>query len=127
MHFRTVLCLYTSVNAFVARSFQKFAEIAFLAISSSEQVKGYGTRLMNHLKEHVKRSGIEYFLTYAGKVGRGVGSVVTPSRSVRASRATARHKNTTSREHFVDKAKARDVERVHSDGAAFLAGTRSTV
>ncbi|KFG34251.1 histone lysine acetyltransferase GCN5-B, partial [Toxoplasma gondii p89] len=44
---------------------QKFAEIAFLAVTSTEQVKGYGTRLMNHLKEHVKKSGIEYFLTYA--------------------------------------------------------------
>lgn len=41
--------------------------MAFLAVTSSEQVKGYGTRLMNHLKEHVKKSGIEYFLTYAGK------------------------------------------------------------
>ncbi|PHJ26031.1 histone lysine acetyltransferase gcn5-a [Cystoisospora suis] len=50
---------------------KKFAEIAFLAISSSEQVKGYGTRLMNHLKEHVKRSGIEYFLTYADNFAVG--------------------------------------------------------
>lgn len=31
---------------------QKFAEIVFLAISTSEQVKGYGTRLMNRLKAH---------------------------------------------------------------------------
>lgn len=46
---------------------QKFAEVAFLAVTSAEQVKGYGTRLMNHLKEHVKKSGIEYFLTYAGR------------------------------------------------------------
>jgi histone acetyltransferase len=29
---------------------QQFAEIAFCAITASEQVKGYGTRLMNHLK-----------------------------------------------------------------------------
>ena len=29
---------------------QRFAEIAFCAISGTEQVKGYGTRLMNHLK-----------------------------------------------------------------------------
>ncbi|CDI76167.1 histone acetyltransferase GCN5, putative [Eimeria praecox] len=45
---------------------QRFAEIAFLAVTSTEQVKGYGTRLMSHLKEFVKKSGIEYFLTYAG-------------------------------------------------------------
>lgn len=44
---------------------QKFAEIVFCAITSSEQVRGYGTRIMNHLKEHVKLEGIEYFLTYA--------------------------------------------------------------
>ncbi|SCM20250.1 alpha/beta hydrolase, putative [Plasmodium berghei] len=50
---------------------QKFAEIAFLAVTSTEQVKGYGTRLMNHLKEHVKKFGIEYFLTYADNFAIG--------------------------------------------------------
>lgn len=44
---------------------QKFAEIVFCAVTGTEQVKGYGTRLMNHLKETVKGDGIEYFLTYA--------------------------------------------------------------
>jgi len=44
---------------------QRFAEIVFCAIKSHEQVKGYGTRLMNHLKEHVKNENIDYFLTYA--------------------------------------------------------------
>ena len=44
---------------------QSFAEIVFCAITSTEQVKGYGTRLMNQLKEHVKTEGVEYFLTYA--------------------------------------------------------------
>ena len=29
---------------------QRFAEIAFLAITSTEQIKGFGTRLMNKLK-----------------------------------------------------------------------------
>ena len=33
---------------------QNFAEIVFCAITSTEQVKGYGTRIMNHLKDHVK-------------------------------------------------------------------------
>ena len=31
---------------------QEFAEIVFLAIISKEQVKGYGTRLMNRLKDY---------------------------------------------------------------------------
>jgi histone acetyltransferase len=44
---------------------QNFIEIAFLAISSIEQVKGYGTRLMNKLKDHCKTKGLQYFLTYA--------------------------------------------------------------
>eukprot|EP00923_Selenidium_pygospionis_P019794 GHVN01034474.1.p1 GENE.GHVN01034474.1~~GHVN01034474.1.p1 ORF type:complete len:492 (+),score=22.21 GHVN01034474.1:48-1523(+) len=50
---------------------QKFAEIAFLAVTSTEQVKGYGTRLMNNLKEHVKKAGIEYFMTYADNFATG--------------------------------------------------------
>eukprot|EP00388_Colpodella_angusta_P002151 GDKJ01006933.1.p1 GENE.GDKJ01006933.1~~GDKJ01006933.1.p1 ORF type:complete len:734 (-),score=135.48 GDKJ01006933.1:47-2248(-) len=72
---------------------QRFAEIAFLAITATEQVKGYGTRLMNHLKEfsktmgapiHTKTSrgggacvkvspheGLQYFLTYADNFAIG--------------------------------------------------------
>ena len=44
---------------------EKFIEIAFLAISHTEQVKGYGTRIMNKLKDHCREKGINYFLTYA--------------------------------------------------------------
>lgn len=44
---------------------QEFAEIAFCAITASEQVRGFGTRVMNHLKERAKGRGIRYFLTYA--------------------------------------------------------------
>jgi len=44
---------------------QIFAEIAFCCVSASHQVQGYGTRLMNQLKEHAKVEGIAYFLTYA--------------------------------------------------------------
>ena len=44
---------------------QRFAEIVFLAITTSEQVKGYGTRLMNKLKDHAQKEGMQYFLTYA--------------------------------------------------------------
>jgi len=50
---------------------QAFAEIAFCAITASEQVKGYGTRLMNHVKEHVKKEGITHFLTYADNYAIG--------------------------------------------------------
>lgn len=50
---------------------QKFAEIVFCAITSTEQVKGYGTRLMNNLKEHVKTLDVEYFLTYADNYAIG--------------------------------------------------------
>ena len=35
------------------------------------QVKGYGTRLMNHLKEQAKVEGILYFLTYADNYAIG--------------------------------------------------------
>ncbi|CAL0326874.1 unnamed protein product [Lupinus luteus] len=45
---------------------QKFGEIAFCAITADEQVKGYGTRLMNHLKQFARNlDGLTHFLTYA--------------------------------------------------------------
>ena len=51
---------------------QRFGEVAFCAVSSSEQVKGYGTRLMNRLKEILKEEAaqnpattITHLLTYA--------------------------------------------------------------
>ncbi|VFQ68240.1 unnamed protein product [Cuscuta campestris] len=45
---------------------QKFGEIAFCAITADEQVKGYGTRLMNHLKQFARDDdGLTHFLTYA--------------------------------------------------------------
>mmetsp|Transcript_20128 Transcript_20128/g.27969 ORF Transcript_20128/g.27969 Transcript_20128/m.27969 type:complete len:450 (-) Transcript_20128:92-1441(-) len=50
---------------------QRFAEIVFCAVVSSEQVRGYGTMLMNAMKEHVKPMGIEYFLTYADNFAIG--------------------------------------------------------
>ncbi len=61
------------VGAICYRPFlpQGFAEIAFCAITSSEQVKGYGTRLMNHLKEAVKLDDITHFLTYADNFAIG--------------------------------------------------------
>ncbi|KAG5043545.1 hypothetical protein JHK87_007460 [Glycine soja] len=45
---------------------QRFGEIAFCAITADEQVKGYGTRLMNHLKQFARdMDGLTHFLTYA--------------------------------------------------------------
>ena len=44
---------------------QTFAEIAFCCVSATHQVQGYGTRMMNQLKEQAKQEGIEYLLTYA--------------------------------------------------------------
>lgn len=50
---------------------QRFGEIAFCAISGTEQVRGFGTLLMNHLKHHVQKDKIEYFLTYADNYAIG--------------------------------------------------------
>lgn len=44
---------------------QKYGEIAFFAISKSEQVHGYGGRLMAHIKERAKTIGLKYLLTCA--------------------------------------------------------------
>lgn len=49
-----------------------FAEVVFLAVASGDQVKGKGTLLMNHFKEHCKRDlGIKYLLTYADNFAVG--------------------------------------------------------
>eukprot|EP01022_Parablepharisma_sp_SALTPOND_P000764 TRINITY_DN105014_c0_g1_i1.p6 TRINITY_DN105014_c0_g1~~TRINITY_DN105014_c0_g1_i1.p6 ORF type:complete len:551 (-),score=82.26 TRINITY_DN105014_c0_g1_i1:14827-16479(-) len=55
------------IGGVVYRPFEKckFVEIAFLAITSLEQVKGYGTRLMNKLKSHLQKRKFKYMLTYA--------------------------------------------------------------
>ena len=52
------------IGGVVYRPFEKnnFVEIAFLAITSLEQVKGYGTRLMNKLKAHLQ-GRVKYMLT----------------------------------------------------------------
>ena len=59
------------VAAVCFRPFHTFAEIAFLAVSSKDQVKGYGTRLMNHLKEALKVRGITDLVTYADNAAVG--------------------------------------------------------
>jgi histone acetyltransferase len=52
---------------------QKLAEIVFCAISSDEQVKGYGSLLMSHLKDLITSFGQElnYILTYADNYAIG--------------------------------------------------------
>ncbi|XP_055915978.1 histone acetyltransferase KAT2A-like [Eupeodes corollae] len=44
---------------------QGFTEIVFVAVIMSEQEKGYGSHLMNHLKDYSIQRGIRHFLTYA--------------------------------------------------------------
>ena len=51
---------------------RQFAEIVFCAISSDQQVKGYGAYLMAHLKDYVKAtSPVMHFLTYADNYAIG--------------------------------------------------------
>jgi histone acetyltransferase len=50
---------------------QGFIEIVFCAVTSDEQVKGYGTHLMNHLKDYSTQQGIRHFLTFADKFAIG--------------------------------------------------------
>ena len=51
---------------------QGFTEIVFCAVSSNEQVKGYGTHLMNHLKEYHIKQNILHFLTFADEFAIGM-------------------------------------------------------
>jgi histone acetyltransferase len=44
---------------------QNFLEIVFCAVTQTEQEKGYGSHMMNHLKIHSRSVNIENFLTYA--------------------------------------------------------------
>lgn len=50
---------------------QGFTEIVFCAVTSNEQVKGYGTYLMNHLKDYHISHNIVHFLTYADEFAIG--------------------------------------------------------
>ncbi|KAL1885802.1 histone acetyltransferase [Paecilomyces lecythidis] len=51
---------------------RRFAEIVFCAVSSDQQVKGYGAHLMAHLKDYVKStSPVMHFLTYADNYATG--------------------------------------------------------
>lgn len=51
---------------------QGFGEIAFCAVTANEQVKGFGTRLMNYTKEFAKsKDRLGAFLTYADNAAVG--------------------------------------------------------
>jgi len=50
---------------------QGFTEIVFCAVTSSEQVKGYGTHLMNHIKDYHIKHGVLHFLTFADEYAIG--------------------------------------------------------
>ncbi|KAJ1903674.1 histone acetyltransferase [Coemansia sp. IMI 209127] len=51
---------------------RQFAEIVFCAVSSSEQVKGYGSFLMNNLKDYISANTLaRHFLTYADNYATG--------------------------------------------------------
>lgn len=50
---------------------ERFAQIAFLAITSTEQIKGFGTRLMNKLKQEMQKRKVEYLMTYADNLALG--------------------------------------------------------
>jgi hypothetical protein len=51
---------------------QGFTEIVFCAVTSNEQVKGYGTHLMNHLKDYHIGHNIYHFLTFADEFAIGM-------------------------------------------------------
>jgi histone acetyltransferase len=66
----SMLCMKQGnvIGGITYRSFpkQRMAEIAFCAVSANEQVKGYGTRLMNHIKEYAKeKENMTHLITFA--------------------------------------------------------------
>jgi len=50
---------------------QGFSEIVFCVVSASEQVKGYGSRMMNFMKDYMVANGILYCLTFADQLAIG--------------------------------------------------------
>jgi len=51
---------------------QGFTEIVFCAVKVDQQENGYGTHLMNHLKDYHIQHNILNFLTYADKLAIGM-------------------------------------------------------
>ncbi|CAH8559238.1 unnamed protein product [Heterobilharzia americana] len=65
---------------------QGFTEIVFCAVIFNEQVKGYGTQMMNHLKDYHVRHKIFHFLTYADSFATGYFRKQGFSREIRLTR-----------------------------------------
>jgi histone acetyltransferase len=72
-HHRTVLLLRDGVvlggvtfRPFTERTTDPpFAEIAFCAISTQEQIRGFGSHVMAHVKTYLQAIGVHHILTYA--------------------------------------------------------------
>ncbi|XP_069673616.1 histone acetyltransferase KAT2A [Periplaneta americana] len=67
---------------------QGFTEIVFCAVTSNEQVKGYGTHLMNHLKDYHIGQNIYHFLTFADEFAIGYFKKQGFSKDIKMSRST---------------------------------------
>eukprot|EP01125_Pyxidicula_operculata_P019305 TRINITY_DN6990_c0_g1_i2.p1 TRINITY_DN6990_c0_g1~~TRINITY_DN6990_c0_g1_i2.p1 ORF type:complete len:401 (+),score=90.11 TRINITY_DN6990_c0_g1_i2:28-1230(+) len=52
-------------KCFEKKGYTKFIEVVFCAITTKQQVRGYGSRLMNHLKNWSKKNEFYHLLTYA--------------------------------------------------------------
>ncbi|KAF7257398.1 hypothetical protein EG68_05820 [Paragonimus skrjabini miyazakii] len=65
---------------------QGFTEIVFCAVIFNEQVKGYGTQMMNHLKDYHVQHEIFHFLTYADSFATGYFRKQGFSREIRLAR-----------------------------------------
>ncbi|KAA6344160.1 MAG: putative Histone acetyltransferase GCN5, partial [Streblomastix strix] len=66
----SVVCVKNRVQVVAGITMRVFletglGEIAFCAVDANEQVRGYGTRIMNHAKEYARSIGLHFFLTYA--------------------------------------------------------------
>ncbi|XP_014226861.1 histone acetyltransferase KAT2B [Trichogramma pretiosum] len=67
---------------------QGFTEIVFCAMTSEQQVKGYGTHLMNMLKDYHIRHGIYHFLTFADEFAIGYFKKQGFSKEIKLPKAT---------------------------------------
>lgn len=65
------MSLFEKEGICMVSSFQGFSEVVFCAVTSNEQVKGYGTHLMNHLKDYHIRNNILHFLSFADEFAIG--------------------------------------------------------
>ena len=67
---------------------QGFTEIVFCAMTSEQQVKGYGTHLMNMLKDYHIKHNILHFLTFADEFAIGYFKKQGFSKEIKLPRST---------------------------------------